>query len=134
MFSFQSIITTLTVTLVVAAGAQAEKHTITFKNNCGRGTPKLIQAGNTLHSGGGSYTHNGALMSAIAYLQTGDRDQFEEPSFTWSRLEHGRGCNGVGNRCGSASCCPNGAFCKPDDYQAQRQCQVNDVNLVVTFC
>ncbi|QRW26313.1 hypothetical protein RhiXN_11974 [Rhizoctonia solani] len=34
----------------------------------------------------------------------------------------------------SASCCPNGAFCKTDDYQSQRQCQANDVNLDITFC
>ncbi|CAE6471849.1 unnamed protein product [Rhizoctonia solani] len=163
MFSFQSILSTITVALVVAAGAQAETHTVTFKNNCGRGTPKLIQAGKTLHSGGGSYTHNGALMSAIAYLQTGECLLNGEKCTTLETslrnppspgagsstdvtlisphkfnvavgFSYSGGCNGTGNRCGSASCCPNGAFCKPTDYQSQRQCEANNVNLVVTFC
>ncbi|KEP54726.1 glycopeptide protein [Rhizoctonia solani 123E] len=44
------------------------------------------------------------------------------------------GCDGTGNICRSAGCCPGGAFCKTDDYQSQRQCQANDVNLAITFC
>ncbi|KAG8683578.1 hypothetical protein FRC11_013352 [Ceratobasidium sp. 423] len=163
MFSFQSIVSTLTVALAITASAQAESHTVTFKNNCGKGTPKLIQAGKTLHSGGGSYKHNGPLMAAIAYLQTGEcllngdkcttlETTLRNPPFPGAGsstdvtlipphkfsvavgFHYMNGCDGVGNRCGSASCCPNGAFCKPDDYQSQRQCQANNVDFVVTFC
>ncbi|CAK5271655.1 unnamed protein product, partial [Mycena citricolor] len=53
-----------------AAGVMAEQHTVHFSNNCGFGTPTLIQGPNVL-STGGDFTSNGPLISAIAYLQTG---------------------------------------------------------------
>ncbi|CAE7190533.1 unnamed protein product [Rhizoctonia solani] len=163
MVALQSMFSMLTSILTFGLDTQAEKHTVTFKNNCGRGTPKLIRSGNTLHSGGGSYTHNGPLMAAIAYLQTGEcllngekcttlettlrnppspgagssTDVSLIPPHKFNvavEFHYAGGCSGVGNQCRSASCCPKGAFCKPDDYESQRQCQAKNVDLVVTFC
>ncbi|KAH7332966.1 glycopeptide [Rhizoctonia solani] len=162
MVSFQSIISAF-ITALVTVDTQAEKHTVTFKNHCGRGTPKLIREGKVLHNGGGSYTHNGPLIAAIAYLQNGEcllngekyttlETTLKNPDSPGAGsstdvslipphkfnvavgFRYANGCDGVGNRCGSASCCPKGAFCKPDDYECQRQCQVKNVDLVVTFC
>ncbi|EUC59589.1 glycopeptide protein [Rhizoctonia solani AG-3 Rhs1AP] len=158
MVALQTLYSFLTNILTIGLGTQAEKHTVTFKNNCGRGTAKLIQGSKVLHSGGGSYTHHGPLMSAIAYLDTGPcKFNGEECTTLETTLRnppspgagsstdvtlipphkfnvavgfsYSGGCNGVGNRCGSASCCPKGAFCKPDDYQSQRQCQTNNVSI-----
>ncbi|KAJ6525171.1 hypothetical protein B0H19DRAFT_1199247 [Mycena capillaripes] len=50
--------------------ASMATHTVHFTNNCGFGTPTLIQGGRVL-STAGDYTQNGALLGAIAYLQTG---------------------------------------------------------------
>ncbi|THU79758.1 hypothetical protein K435DRAFT_697149 [Dendrothele bispora CBS 962.96] len=52
-------------------GANAQSHTISFTNHCGRGTPQLVQNGKVL-STGGSLTKNGPFPAAIAYLQTGN--------------------------------------------------------------
>ncbi|THH16963.1 hypothetical protein EW146_g3754 [Bondarzewia mesenterica] len=60
----------LAVATFVLVGANAESHTVTFNNKCGRGTPLLLAGGKTL-STGRAYTHNGPLTAAIAFLQTG---------------------------------------------------------------
>ncbi|THH09794.1 hypothetical protein EW145_g1750 [Phellinidium pouzarii] len=60
----------LSTVLLAVIGAHAETHEVTFTNNCGFGTPMLIQGPNVL-STGGTFVSNGPLISAIAYLQTG---------------------------------------------------------------
>ncbi|CUA78278.1 hypothetical protein RSOLAG22IIIB_06975 [Rhizoctonia solani] len=162
MFSFTTIVSTLAIALVASIGVQAERHVVHFTNRCGRGTPTLIQGGRVL-STGADYVSNGPLTAAIAYLQTGQCGfNGENCSMVETTLKNPtcagcgsstdvtlipphkfsvttgfgyyNGCDGVGNNCASASCCPSGAFCQPTDYQAQRQCEVNDVNLAITFC
>ncbi|KAE9394827.1 hypothetical protein BT96DRAFT_923254 [Gymnopus androsaceus JB14] len=54
----------------LVAFVAAESHTISFTNNCGGGTPTLVQDGAIL-STGGAYTADGPIIGAIAYLQTG---------------------------------------------------------------
>ncbi|KAL1722813.1 hypothetical protein EV715DRAFT_269963 [Schizophyllum commune] len=137
-----------------AALVAAESHTVTFHNNCGSGTPQLEQNFQTLHSGDGSYTHNGPLSAAIAYLQTGSCGGSADgctlleltlqnptspgagssvdvsliPPHTYSvktGFSYSNGCDGQGKTCGSADC-PE-AFHVTDDYGAQVQCEANDV-------
>ncbi|KAJ7108148.1 hypothetical protein C8R44DRAFT_884914 [Mycena epipterygia] len=72
----------------VVDSVRAETHTIHFINNCGFGTPTLVQGSNVLSTGGTNlnfgnartcieydphldFTTNG-LIDAIAYLQTGE--------------------------------------------------------------
>ncbi|QRV77413.1 hypothetical protein RhiJN_05428 [Ceratobasidium sp. AG-Ba] len=158
---FQATLSLATIT-IAAFGVAAETHTVTFTNKCGRGTPMLIQGGRVL-STGSSYTSNGPLTSAIAYLQVGNcgfngencsllettlknptcagcgssTDVSLIPPHAFSvptGFGYYNGCDGIGNDCTSASCCPTGAFCKSTDYQAQRQCEANNVNLAITFC
>ncbi|KAK7454058.1 hypothetical protein VKT23_011571 [Stygiomarasmius scandens] len=63
--------TSLVALLAVVANAQ-QKHTITFSNKCGKGTPTLVRNGNILPLSNGKFTSNGAFPAAIAYLQTGN--------------------------------------------------------------
>ncbi|PPQ96999.1 hypothetical protein CVT26_006408 [Gymnopilus dilepis] len=140
--------------------ARAETHTVHFTNNCGFGTPTLIQGPNVL-STGGDFTINGPLLGAIAYLQTGgcgfngegctlvettlknpttagggsstDISLIPPHSFSvTSGFGYFNGCDGVGNDCANPSTCL--AFRKPSDTFAQIACQANDVNLAITFC
>ncbi|QRV92896.1 hypothetical protein RhiJN_20914 [Ceratobasidium sp. AG-Ba] len=153
VFAFVSL-----VTLEVLA----ERHVVHFDNRCGHGTPTLIQGGRVL-STGGDYVSNGPLIAAIAYLQTGQCGfNGENCSILETTLKNPtcpgcgsstdvslipphkfsvttgfgyyNGCDGVGNNCKWAGCCPDGAFCITTDYQSQRQCLANDVNLAITFC
>ncbi|GAB1517401.1 hypothetical protein RhiTH_000449 [Rhizoctonia solani] len=162
MYSFSTLFSTLAVALVASVGVQAERHVVHFDNRCGYGTPTLIQGGRVL-STGGDYVSNGPLVAAIAYLQTGacgfngencsllettlknptcagcgsSTDVSLIPPHKFSvttGFGYYNGCDGTGNNCKSAGCCPGGAFCTPTDYQSQRQCQANDVNLAITFC
>ncbi|KDR75027.1 hypothetical protein GALMADRAFT_248877 [Galerina marginata CBS 339.88] len=138
----------------------AETHTILFDNQCGHGTPRLIQNGNIL-SNGEPFTSNGPFSSGIAYLQTGNcllngegctlvemtlgnptcpgcgssTDISLIPPHAYSvpvSFSYSGGCNGQGATCASANC--KTAFFVPDDNQVQVQCQENNVNLVITFC
>ncbi|KAF9523718.1 Glp-like protein [Crepidotus variabilis] len=149
-------------TVFAAVQVFAERHVVHFDNRCGRGTPTLIQGPNVL-STGGDYVSNGPLRSAIAYLQTGncgfngegctlvettlvnptspgsgsstDVSLIPPHSFSvTSGFGYYNGCDGVGADCTSANCPPDQAFHKSDDFQAQRACQANDVNLAITFC
>ncbi|THU97547.1 glycopeptide [Dendrothele bispora CBS 962.96] len=158
MFSFKSLSLVSLVALV--ASVSAERHTVHFDNRCGRGTPMLIQGPNVL-STGGDFTSNGPLTSAIAYLQTGncgfngegctivettlvnptspgsgsstDISLIPPHSFSVTTgFGYFNGCDGVGQDCTSGSC-PQ-AFHVDSDTQVQRACQVNDVNLAITFC
>ncbi|KAJ7462289.1 hypothetical protein B0H11DRAFT_2054923 [Mycena galericulata] len=147
--------------LVLAFGAtvRAESHTIKFNNQCGFGTPQLIQGGNVLTTT--SYTSTGELSSAIAYLQTGscgfNGEQCTLLEMTMTNptvvgggssadislitphtfnvatsIEFYGGCDGVGTTCGSESCAT--AFKQPDDTWVQVACQDDNANLLITFC
>ncbi|VDC05663.1 unnamed protein product [Peniophora sp. CBMAI 1063] len=160
MFSF-SLISTAVVVLSALAGVQAESHTITFTNKCGRGNPVLrSQSGATL-STGGAYTINGPLIGAIAYLQTGscgangegctlvettlrnppspgagsstDLSLIAPHAFSVTTgFGYYNGCDGAGADCTNANC-PT-AFHVSTDNQVQVACQTNNVNLAITFC
>ncbi|KAJ7025789.1 hypothetical protein C8F04DRAFT_1400326 [Mycena alexandri] len=152
--------TVVALLAVAVASVYAETHTVTFANNCGHGTPQLIQ-GTTVLSSGGAYTIGGPLRSAIAYLQTGscgfngegctmvevtlvnptspgagssvDLTLIPPHAFSVTTgFGYYNGCNNSGADCTSASC-PT-AFKVSDDTQVQVQCEVNDVDLVITFC
>ncbi|VDC04486.1 unnamed protein product [Peniophora sp. CBMAI 1063] len=160
MFSF-NVLTSAAFVFAALAGVQAESHTITFTNNCGFGTPTLrSQSGQTL-STGGAYTSNGPLVGAIAYLQTGscgangesctllettlvnpttagsgsstDLSLIAPHSFSVATgFGYYNGCDGAGADCTSASC--STAFHVPTDTQVQVACQVDNVNLAISFC
>ncbi|KAF8190791.1 Glp-like protein [Pholiota molesta] len=140
---------------------RAETHTVHFANNCGFGTPTLIQGSNIL-STGRDVTFNGPLFSAIAYLQTGkcgfngegctliettltnpnngpgsgsstDISLIPPHSFSvTSGFGYYGGCDGAGADCTSGGC--NTAFHNPNDNKVQVACQANNVNLAITFC
>ncbi|KAF9561904.1 glycopeptide [Agrocybe pediades] len=161
MFSYKAALVALAVALAVAiVGAHAESHTVRFTNRCGFGTPRLIQGGNVL-STGGDFTSNGPLVGAIAYLQTGscgfngegctliettlrnptspgsgsstDISLIAPHSFSvTSGFGYFNGCDGAGTNCNGPNC--NTAFHVPTDNQVQVACQSSNVNLAITFC
>ncbi|KAJ3789720.1 hypothetical protein GGU10DRAFT_342693, partial [Lentinula aff. detonsa] len=149
-------------TLVAAAfvaGAQAETHTVTFTNLCGRGVPTLKANGVTL-STGGAYTSNGPLEAAIAYLDVGCGANGEGCTMVETTLVNPttagsgsstditlisphtfsvttgfgyyNGCDGAGADCTSASC--STAFHVSTDTGVQVACQTDNVDLAITFC
>ncbi|KIK70364.1 hypothetical protein GYMLUDRAFT_32367 [Collybiopsis luxurians FD-317 M1] len=150
---------TALITAAVVVGVQAETHTVTFTNNCGRGTPLLKQNGNTL-STGGAFTSNGPLEAAIAYLDVGcgangegctliettlvnptspgsgsstDISLIPPHAFSvTSGFGYYNGCDGAGADCTEAGC-PT-AFENPSQTDRQVACQVDNVNLAITFC
>ncbi|KAF8190810.1 glycopeptide [Pholiota molesta] len=144
----------------IAVGVNAESHTVHFTNNCGFGTPTLIQGGTVL-STGGDFTSNGPLTAAIAYLQTGgcgfngegctliettlvnptspgsgsstDISLIPPHSFSvTSGFGYFNGCDTAGADCTNANC-PT-AFHVSTDTGVQVACQTNNVNLAITFC
>ncbi|KAJ7478205.1 glycopeptide [Mycena latifolia] len=154
------------VTGMLALGiamVRAETHTITFTNNCGFGTPTLIQGPNVL-STGQTFTIQGPLRGAIAYLQTGrcgfngenciivetslvnpttpgsgsstDLSLIPPHAFSVTTgFGYFNGCQPAGADCTN----PNDpshcpAFHNPGDTGVQVACQANDVNLAITFC
>ncbi|KAI4523782.1 hypothetical protein K525DRAFT_361152 [Schizophyllum commune Loenen D] len=153
----------LAVLLLRSALVAAESHTIKFNNQCGYGTPTLIQGGNTLTlNDANEYTSDGQFAAAIAYLQTGGCKYNGEGCMTTeitlvnpssagsgssvdlslipplafnvpTTFSYYGGCDGNGKTCDSDSCGVN-AFFISTDYQAQVQCQEDDVNLLITFC
>ncbi|KJA28797.1 hypothetical protein HYPSUDRAFT_619789 [Hypholoma sublateritium FD-334 SS-4] len=148
------------VLVAAAIGVQAETHTVHFQNNCGFGTPTLIQGPNVL-STGGDFTSNGPLLSAIAYLQTGgcgfngegctliettlvnptspgsgsstDISLIPPHAFSvTSGFGYFNGCDGTGADCTNPSC-PT-AFFTSGETNVQVACQVDNVDLAITFC
>ncbi|KIK55683.1 hypothetical protein GYMLUDRAFT_87539 [Collybiopsis luxurians FD-317 M1] len=140
--------------------ARGESHTITFVNNCGKGTPQLVQSGKVL-STGQPFTSSGPFEAGIAYLQTGEcglnGDKCTTLEMTLKAppapgagsstdvtliaphafnvgvgFKYANGCDGQGQSCETADC--HSAFRTPTDYFAQTQCEEPNVNLVVTFC
>ncbi|KAI5115141.1 hypothetical protein M0805_008175 [Coniferiporia weirii] len=150
----------LSTVLLAVIGARAESHEVVFTNKCGYGTPMLIQGPNVL-STGQSVTINGPLISAIAYLQTGScgfngegctliETTLQNPTSPGSGSStdislipphafsvasgfgYFSGCDGAGADCTYAGC-PT-AFYEPDDTTVQVACQVDNVNLAISFC
>ncbi|KAJ3789719.1 hypothetical protein GGU10DRAFT_383914 [Lentinula aff. detonsa] len=156
---FPSLELAIFVTAVIAVGAQAETHTVTFTNLCGKGVPTLKANGVTL-STGGAYTSNGPLEGAIAYLDVGcgangegctmiettlvnpttagsgsstDITLISPHSFSVTTgFGYYNGCDGAGADCTSSSC--STAFRVDSDTGVQVACQVDNVDLAITFC
>lgn len=151
---------TVAAALSIAQVVNAETHTIRLVNNCGFGTPTLIQNGVVL-STGGDFTRDGPIPATISYLQTGScgfngegctlveatlqnpttpgsgssADISLIPSHAFSVTSgfgYFNGCDGAGTDCTNPDC-PM-AFRQPDDTFAQVACQANDVGLAITFC
>ncbi|KAG1814241.1 uncharacterized protein BJ212DRAFT_1362300 [Suillus subaureus] len=137
----------------------SETHTIKFINQCGHGTPCLVVNGQNV-STGQDYVVNG-IFSGIAYLQTGQCNTNGEDctlvemnlvnpacagcgsSVDISLIDphifnveasfaYYNGCDGLGADCNNADCAV--AFYAPEDWYAQRQCEVNNVDLLIAFC
>ncbi|KAJ7200172.1 hypothetical protein GGX14DRAFT_552135 [Mycena pura] len=150
----------IAVLVAVALGVSAETHTVTFTNRCGFGTPTLIQGGKVL-STGGTFTTNGPLRGAIAYLQTGgcgfngegctlveltlvnpttagsgssaDISLIPPHAFSVTTgFGYFNGCQPAGTDCTNSGC-PM-AFRKPSDTFAQIACQIDNADLAITFC
>ncbi|KAJ8090878.1 hypothetical protein PM082_024800 [Marasmius tenuissimus] len=68
---FSSLFITFIVLGAATPAVMGESPSVTFTNNCGSGTPQLVQGGTVLSSGG-TFTIGGPLISAIAYLQRGN--------------------------------------------------------------
>jgi len=157
--TFLQILTGITVVVSALSTVRAESHTITFANECGRGTPTLVINGQIV-STGQPYTSDGTI-SGIAYLQTGEcllngenctlmEMTLDNPTCPGcgssadislipphkfnvaTSFSFYNGCDGVGRTCSSATC--NTAFFKSDDNQVQSSCQNDNVNLRITFC
>ncbi|EPT01244.1 hypothetical protein FOMPIDRAFT_84905 [Fomitopsis schrenkii] len=144
------------VFLAAALLVNAETHTVTFNNKCGRGTPYLRSQTGEVLSTGGAWTSNGPALGLIAYLQTGNcGNNGEECTLVEATLENGKsaadislipphefsvasgfgyydGCDGAGTDCTNANC-PK-AYRKPGDNFAIVGCSANNVNLTITFC
>ncbi|KAJ7144486.1 glycopeptide [Mycena epipterygia] len=141
------------VTLAIAVGSvRAETHTVQFANQCGFGTPMLVQAGKVLSTG--AFTSNGPLLGAIAFLQTGscgvngEGCTIVEVNLTNAGISSGQispnsfsvttgfgffnGCDGAGADCITAGC-PN-AFETPGIVSPPVDCTLPNVNLEITFC
>ncbi|THU85067.1 glycopeptide [Dendrothele bispora CBS 962.96] len=156
MFSFKSLSLFGVITYVYA-----ETHTIVFDNQCGFGTPTLIQGSDVLGTGNGPFTFNEPLNFAIAYRTIGTcgfhgegctliETTLRNPtcpgcgSGTDINLippkifllilyfSYFNGCDGVKRNCKFANCVE--AFHTPDDGGIQTVCQADDVNLRITFC
>ncbi|KAF9050547.1 glycopeptide [Panaeolus papilionaceus] len=159
MFSFKSFAAALAIAVVAV---KAETHTVHFANNCGQGTPMLVQNGNVLSSGA-DLTTNGPLFNALAFLQTGSCGANGEGctlvEFTLANPESDsgsgsvvdlslipprafsvptgfgflNGCDGRGANCTTPEC--TSAFHDAGDSQASLiACQLDDVSLAISFC
>ncbi|KAF8839744.1 hypothetical protein BDN67DRAFT_1069820 [Paxillus ammoniavirescens] len=155
-----SLFLTVAVPLIAAIGANAESHVIKFVNQCGYGSPVLMLNGKNVLTGD-EYTSNGPF-SGIGYLQTGDCNTNGEnctllemtlinptcagcgsstdisliPPHVYNvetSFAYYNGCDGVGTTCSDPNC-SDSAFFVPDDNFVQVACQVDNVNLLVSFC
>ncbi|KZV76449.1 hypothetical protein PENSPDRAFT_420349 [Peniophora sp. CONT] len=105
----------VTVALVSFMGVQAVTHTITFANECGRGTPTLVGSNGAVLSTGAPFTINGPLTGATAYLQTGS-------------------CGSQGENCCTLDINDNGAGPVCTTQCPATECSANGGNLAITFC
>jgi len=149
---------TFSAIALYAVQGLAETHTVSFTNNCGRGTPTLVQNGNIL-STGGAYTANGEFNSFIAYLQTGScglngegctlvegtlqntgfssADVSLVPPHTFS-VTSGFGYYGGDGSCNTVGLDCTGPNCPCAFTDATNgcviQCASDNINLAITFC
>ncbi|KAJ6608970.1 hypothetical protein B0H10DRAFT_2166460 [Mycena sp. CBHHK59/15] len=125
---------------VVVTNARAETHTVTFNNNCGFGTPMLIQGANVLSTGGGGCGFNGEGCTMVETTlrnppspgagSSTDLTLIYPHAFSVTTgFGYYNGCNGAGADCTSSSC--STAFHSSGDTTVQVACQANDVDLVV---
>ncbi|KAI6133814.1 hypothetical protein EV401DRAFT_1576069 [Pisolithus croceorrhizus] len=155
-----SLVLAFFISFFFAVGTSAESHTIQFVNQCGYGTPALMYNGNNVLNGN-QYTSSGPF-SGIAYLQTGYCNTNGEnctlmemtlinPTCAGcgssadislisphvynveTSFSYYNGCDGVGQTCASPNCTQN-AFFVPTDNFVQKECQAEDVNLLISFC
>ncbi|KAL4064775.1 hypothetical protein V8B97DRAFT_1920001 [Scleroderma yunnanense] len=155
-----SLVLAFIVSFVFAIGAHAESHTVKFVNQCGFGSPALVVNGNNILSGD-QYTSNGPF-SGIAYLQTGycntngenctlmemtlinptcagcgssaDISLIAPHAYSvLTSFSYYNGCDGVGQTCASPNC-TDSAFFVPTDNFVQKECQSENVDLLISFC
>ncbi|KAE9404775.1 hypothetical protein BT96DRAFT_989086 [Gymnopus androsaceus JB14] len=138
---------------------RSESHTVSFVNNCGSGTPQLLQGGVVLSSGE-AFTSNRPFEAAIAYLQTGpcllNGEECTTVEMTLVNptvpgggssvdvtliaphaFNVGAGFSYSDSTCGGQTCADAGcteAFHNPTDFSAQTQCETDNVGLTITFC
>ncbi|KAH7903687.1 glycopeptide [Hygrophoropsis aurantiaca] len=158
MFSLTTPLALLIISAVLH-GVHAESHTITFTNDCGFGTPTLVENGNIL-STGGAYTSDGPIVSAVAYLQTGAcglngenctvvETTLANPTTSGSGsatdisfvtphefssvvgFAYYNGCDGEGSGCDGPTC--SGAFTNSTNGTVVT-CEADNVDLAITFC
>ncbi|KAF7300090.1 Glycopeptide [Mycena kentingensis (nom. inval.)] len=152
---WSGVVSLLLIAFKVAA-VQAEMHTVSFDNRCGFGTPTLIQGGTVL-STSAPFTRAGPIQGATAYLQTGkcafngagctvvditlsnkgsvvDINLIPPQSFSVATgFRFIPACDGSPGADWTSPECPQ-AIHKPEDIHAEVHCDIDDVNLVVTFC
>ncbi|PPR06363.1 hypothetical protein CVT24_002476 [Panaeolus cyanescens] len=159
MFSWKYFSATFILAVI---SVNAETHTVHFTNNCGQGTPTLLQNGNVL-STGSDFTVDGLLNNAVAFLQTGscgsagegctlvelslanptgpgtgsfaDLSLISPHAFSVpTGFNFFNGCEGRSASCTTADC--SSAFHGPTDSQKEVACDTNnrDVNLEISFC
>jgi len=163
MFAFNKVFTVIALFAWSALAApiriRSESHTVSFVNNCGSGTPQLVQGGVILSSGE-AYTSNGPFEAAIAYLQNGpcllNGEECTTVEITLVNptapgagssvdvtliaphtFNVGAGFSYSDSSCGGQTCAGEGcteAFYGPTDYSAQTQCETDNVGVTVTFC
>ncbi|KAF5363142.1 hypothetical protein D9758_008309 [Tetrapyrgos nigripes] len=132
-------------------------------SRCGRGTPRLVRNGHILHHGGGHFKSHGPLVSAIAYLETGNCGLNGENCMTVETTLKNPDPNAPGsgsstdlslipplafnvpihfgyhNGCdGKGKTCSgphcHQAFHSPPQTKKQVACQKKNVDLAITFC
>ncbi|EPT01256.1 hypothetical protein FOMPIDRAFT_1048972 [Fomitopsis schrenkii] len=152
---FSKLVIAFVAAAYATVQANAESHTVTFTNHCGKGTPTLkSQNGQTL-STGGAYTSDGAALGLIAYLQTGQcGNNGEGCTLVEVTLENGKSaadislipphafsvasgfnfnaCDNAGTDCTDANC-PK-AYRHPNDNFAVVGCGADNVNIDIKFC
>ncbi|KAM5544753.1 hypothetical protein V8D89_001651 [Ganoderma adspersum] len=162
MQSKSLVISLTTWMLTLALSVRAEIHTIHLENSCGFGTPTLVSNGVIL-STGADYTSNGPI-NATAYLQTGSCgingenctavdisltnaipsdpgsgssaavDIVPPHAFTSvTGFGYYNGCDGAGQDCTNPNCIEDIPG-PPPKRIVPVFCQVDNVNLAITFC
>ncbi|KZT07550.1 uncharacterized protein LAESUDRAFT_758553 [Laetiporus sulphureus 93-53] len=147
---FSKLIVVFLAVAMALVQVNAETHTVTFNNKCGRGTPYLKANDGQVLSTGAPYTINGSLIAAIACGNNGENCTLVETTLAngasgsdinlipphkfsvASGFSYYDGCDGVGADCTYADC--STAFHSPDQISEELVCTVDNENLLITFC
>ncbi|KAH8996468.1 hypothetical protein EDB86DRAFT_3156144 [Lactarius hatsudake] len=153
----------LVIAMITGTGlSRAESHTISFDNQCVKGTPQLVIGGEVL-SNSEDWTSDGPqagiawvpFLSQRQCLLNGEHCTLLEfnlnnptcagcgSSVDISLVDphalnvpitfsYFNGCDGQGATCTTPDC--RTAFHRSDDNQVQVACQVDNVDLLITFC